>query len=99
MVDDHVHLLAEAREPKVLLLGHFDTVWPLGTVAQWPFSITGDIAVGPGIFDMKAGIVQLVAAVELLLDSTHVSVLFNNQFENRAATTTKETNNKKTHPH
>ncbi|MGS2811061.1 M20/M25/M40 family metallo-hydrolase [Nocardia sp. MW-W600-9] len=86
LVGDHVHLLAETREPKVLLLGHFDTVWPLGTVAQWPFSITGDIAVGPGIFDMKAGIVQLVAAVELLPDSSQVSVLLTSDEEVGSAT-------------
>jgi glutamate carboxypeptidase len=42
----------------VLLLGHIDTVWPLGTIARWPFTVTGGRATGPGAFDMKAGLVQ-----------------------------------------
>lgn len=37
-----------------LLLGHYDTVWPMGTLAEWPFEIREDMATGPGIFDMKA---------------------------------------------
>ncbi len=76
-----VHLLAEAEHPKVLLLGHFDTVWPVGTTARWPFSITDGIASGPGTFDMKAGIVQAIAAIELLADSSHVSVLLTSDEE------------------
>ncbi|MGI5170969.1 M20/M25/M40 family metallo-hydrolase [Spirillospora sp. CA-253888] len=83
---DRVHLLAAAREPRILLLGHFDTVWPLGTLAGWPFSITDDVAVGPGVFDMKAGIVQLLAALELVRDSSHVSVLLTSDEEIGSAT-------------
>lgn len=52
------HVLWRRGEPKVLLLGHFDTVWPAGTVARWPFSSDGRRATGPGIFDMKGGLVQ-----------------------------------------
>ena len=52
--------------PRVLLLGHFDTVWPRGTVARWPFQVEGDIATGPGAFDMKAGIVQALFATAAL---------------------------------
>lgn len=39
-----------------LLVGHLDTVWPVGTLAERPFRISGDRATGPGVFDMKAGI-------------------------------------------
>lgn len=42
----------------VLLLGHMDTVFPVGTAAQRPFRIEGDMAYGPGVADMKAGIVM-----------------------------------------
>ncbi|HJT38255.1 MAG TPA: M20/M25/M40 family metallo-hydrolase, partial [Actinomycetota bacterium] len=53
------HLLWRfGEEVRVLLLGHFDTVWPTGTLARWPFTVTDDRATGPGVFDMKAGIVQ-----------------------------------------
>jgi len=47
----------------LLLLGHLDTVWPLGTLAGWPFSVSGDVATGPGCFDMKAGLVQGICAL------------------------------------
>lgn len=47
----------------VTFLCHYDTVWPAGTLDQWPFSINGDRATGPGIFDMKAGLVQAVWAL------------------------------------
>src|SRR5687768_1636039 len=48
--------------PRVLVLGHYDTVWPVGTLAARPFAVTDDRASGPGIFDMKAGIVQALFA-------------------------------------
>jgi glutamate carboxypeptidase len=50
----------------VLLLAHYDTVWPLGTLAAWPFTVDGDRATGPGIFDMKSGLVHAVWALRAL---------------------------------
>jgi glutamate carboxypeptidase len=50
----------------VLLLGHFDTVWPLGTLAQMPFRIDSGRAFGPGVYDMKAGITMLIFALKAL---------------------------------
>lgn len=47
-----------------LLLGHYDTVWPLGTAAHRPFSIDGNIVRGPGVFDMKGGLAQIVLALK-----------------------------------
>jgi glutamate carboxypeptidase len=47
----------------VALIGHFDTVWPLGTVVDRPFRVEGDWVYGPGILDMKCGIVQGLGAV------------------------------------
>jgi glutamate carboxypeptidase len=47
----------------VLLLCHFDTVWPPGTLETFPFTVQDGIARGPGAFDMKAGIVQAIHAV------------------------------------
>lgn len=52
--------------PPVLLLCHYDTVWPLGTLDALPFAVFEDRATGPGIFDMKAGLVQAVWALRAL---------------------------------
>jgi glutamate carboxypeptidase len=60
---------------RVLLLGHLDTVWPLGTLARWPFEVQGDRVTGPGVFDMKAGVVQLLAAASELDDRDGIWVL------------------------
>jgi glutamate carboxypeptidase len=50
----------------VLVLGHFDTVWPVGRLAVTPFTVAGDLATGPGVFDMKGGLVALLYALRLL---------------------------------
>ena len=47
-----------------LLLGHLDTVWPAGTLAEIPFSVEEGVAKGPGAFDMKAGIAVAIAVLE-----------------------------------
>src|SRR5690242_10131845 len=47
------HLRWRFGTPRVLLVGHLDTVWPLGTLARWPFAQENGRATGPGIFDMK----------------------------------------------
>lgn len=49
-----------------LVLGHYDTVYPTGTLAKTPFRISDGKAYGPGTFDMKAGIVQALFALEAL---------------------------------
>ncbi|MFI8436088.1 M20 family metallopeptidase [Streptomyces sp. NPDC079020] len=60
---------------RVLLLGHFDTVWPVGSLARHPFEVAGGRLTGPGCFDMKAGVVQLFHALSVLDDLDGVSVL------------------------
>jgi glutamate carboxypeptidase len=52
--------------PLQLLLGHLDTVWPVGTLSHMPFKVDGDIIHGPGVFDMKGGLVMLLLALEAL---------------------------------
>lgn len=51
-------------QPEILLLGHLDTVWPIGTLESIPFAVNGDRITGPGVFDMKAGVVQGWAALK-----------------------------------
>jgi glutamate carboxypeptidase len=53
-------------DPAQLMLGHYDTVWPLGTLRDMPFVADGDVVHGPGVFDMKGGIVQALLALETL---------------------------------
>ncbi|MBI4479058.1 MAG: M20 family metallopeptidase [Acidobacteria bacterium] len=65
------HLRAEFQFAKknarqILLLGHMDTVWELGTLARMPFRVRRSRAYGPGAFDMKAGIVIALYALEAL---------------------------------
>nr|WP_090945786.1 M20 family metallopeptidase [Nonomuraea jiangxiensis] len=69
----------------VLLLCHYDTVWPTGTLAGWPFTVVDGKATGPGVFDMKTGLVQSIWAVrglrELGLPHPSVRFLFNGDEE------------------
>jgi glutamate carboxypeptidase len=71
----HVHWRG-GTDSRVLLLGHHDTVHPLGALAARPFAIHDGIATGPGVFDMKAGIVQAVHAVAGLSSTNGVEMLF-----------------------
>lgn len=52
--------------PYQLLVGHVDTVWPVGTLERMPVRRDGDRLTGPGVFDMKAGLVQLIHALRFL---------------------------------
>ncbi|WP_439657139.1 M20 family metallopeptidase [Lentzea sp. HUAS TT2] len=60
---------------KVLLLGHHDTVWPIGTLERIPFSVAGGVLRGPGCFDMKTGVVMIFHAVAALGSPDGVTVL------------------------
>ena len=51
---------------RIVLVGHMDTVWPRGTLERAPFRIDADKAFGPGVFDMKAGLVQMLGAISAL---------------------------------
>jgi glutamate carboxypeptidase len=59
----------------VLILGHHDTVFPAGTLDQRPFNVENGRATGPGVFDMKAGIVQAIHAVASINDRSGVEIL------------------------
>lgn len=54
---------ADRYQTWVTVLCHYDTVWPAGTLSEWPPTVDGDIFTGPGAFDMKSGLVQFVWAV------------------------------------
>jgi glutamate carboxypeptidase len=60
---------------RVLLLAHHDTVWPLGSLATHPFSVTGGVLRGPGCFDMKTGLVLALHAAAVLGAPAGVTIL------------------------
>ncbi|MCA1586079.1 MAG: M20 family metallopeptidase [Acidobacteria bacterium] len=60
---DHVRAEFGAGNRQVLLLGHIDTVWPIGQLARMPLRREGDRLYGPGVFDMKAGLAIATLAV------------------------------------
>lgn len=64
------HLLAREiggrDKPHQLLLGHCDTVWPPNTLETMPLEIDGNIMRGPGVYDMKAGLVQMLWALKTI---------------------------------
>ncbi|MEV0321545.1 M20 family metallopeptidase [Streptomyces sp. NPDC050658] len=70
----HVHW-SGGGEPKVLILGHHDTVFPLGTLERRPFTVADGRATGPGVFDMLGGLVQAVHGIAALDDRTGVEIL------------------------
>ena len=73
-VGPHIHWVG-GPDPRVLILGHHDTVHPVGTLARLPFTTNDGIGRGPGIFDMKAGIVQALHGVAALTDRSHIEIL------------------------
>jgi glutamate carboxypeptidase len=64
--------------PRILLIGHLDTVWDLGTLERMPVLVKGETAFGPGIFDMKAGIVICMSALSFLREQglNHPEIVF-----------------------
>jgi len=58
----------EAGRPYQLLLGHSDTVWPVGTLEEMPVVVEDGEMRGPGVFDMKGGLVQMIFALRALHD-------------------------------
>ncbi|GAA1120355.1 M20 family metallopeptidase [Kribbella jejuensis] len=63
VLDGRTHLRWRlGARPRILLLGHHDTVWPLGSLAIRPFSVEGGVLRGPGCFDMKAGLAMAIHA-------------------------------------
>jgi len=77
----------------VVFLGHLDTVFPRGTVKERPFSIQGDRAMGPGVDDMKGGVVMNMMAAaalkELGLLDFPVTLVFSCDEEMGAPTSTR----------
>ena len=77
------HLLAHKKgtgDKEVMIIGHMDTLFPVGTATARPFTIRDDKAYGPGVLDMKGGITIALFALEALYESgwndKNVTILF-----------------------
>lgn len=69
---------------RVLLLGHLDTVWPIGTLKSMPWRVSAGKIYGPGVLDMKCGVVMALEAVDVLQTlglSPPVTLLLNSDEE------------------
>ena len=75
VIDGRTHLRWRFGDPVVLLLGHHDTVWPVGSLRPLPFGLDDGVLRGPGCFDMKTGVVMALHAVAALPDRTGISIL------------------------
>jgi glutamate carboxypeptidase len=86
------HLLAQFRDrgslnnsEQQLLIGHCDTVWPMGTLKEMPLAVEDNIVRGPGVFDMKGGLTQILFALKTVaalgLDMAVVPIIFVNSDE------------------
>jgi glutamate carboxypeptidase len=81
VIDGVTHLRWTFGTPRVLLVGHHDTVWPMGSLETHPWSVVDGIARGPGVLDMKAGLVQMFHALASLPSPDGVCVLINGDEE------------------
>ncbi|GLY06771.1 M20/M25/M40 family metallo-hydrolase [Actinoplanes sp. NBRC 101535] len=71
---DHLIWTLPARNTDggpILLLSHYDTVWPVGTLAELPWTVDGDVIRGPGVYDTKAGLAALLTAVRTIAGGPH----------------------------
>lgn len=74
----------KSTKKPILLLGHLDTVWPLGTLAKMPWKESATKIEGPGTLDMKAGVIMALAAIEALRTlkiSRPITLLLNSEEE------------------
>jgi len=78
-----------AKNPKIVLLCHLDTVWPKGSF-QPTWKIEADIATGPGVFDMKAGFIQALYAVSQVSGAQENVALVATTDEETGSATSKE---------
>lgn len=86
----HVRADFPGEGPPLVLVGHSDTVWPEGTLATMPFTVEGDHAHGPGVYDMKACLVLLLAAIDEAADRRRALRVFVTADEEQGSRTAHE---------
>lgn len=87
MIDGRAHLRWRfPGEPRILVLGHHDTVWPVGSLDEFPAEADEETLAGPGSFDMKAGLVIAFHALGRLGDLAGITLLVTGDEEPGSAT-------------
>lgn len=86
VIEGRTHLRWSFGRPRVMVLGHHDTVWPLGTLRRLPAAVHNGIMRGPGCFDMKSGVVLALHAISALSDRNGVCLLITGDEEPGSAT-------------
>lgn len=81
--------LRKKAQPVQLLLGHCDTVWPVGTLQEMPIKEDAGTLAGPGVYDMKAGLTQIIFALRTIqnlgLLCSHTPVILINSDEEKGS--------------
>jgi glutamate carboxypeptidase len=65
---EYPRLKPRERKEQILILTHADTVWPVGKIKDMPFYISGKKVFGPGVLDMKAGLVMAISSLRAIHD-------------------------------
>ncbi len=63
---EYPRLKPKERREQILILTHVDTVWPVGKIKEMPFYISGNKVFGPGVLDMKAGLVMAISSLKAI---------------------------------
>jgi glutamate carboxypeptidase len=82
---EYPRLKPKERKEQILILTHIDTVWPVGKIKEMPFYISGTKVFGPGVLDMKAGLVMAISSLraihELNIEPPNKIAVFMNSAE------------------
>ena len=65
---EYPSLKSKTRKEQILILTHVDTVWPVEKIKEMPFYVSGNKVFGPGVLDMKAGLVMAVSSLKAIHD-------------------------------
>lgn len=88
---DHIYGELGDGEKSTIIVGHYDTVFPLGTLEKMPFKVLNGKAYGPGVLDMKGGIIMAYFAIKALLElgvmpKKKIGIFFNGDEESGSFT-------------
>jgi glutamate carboxypeptidase len=87
---NHVRADLAGEGPPLVVVGHSDTVWPEGTLASMPFTVEGELARGPGVYDMKGCLVLMLTAIDEAVDRQRALRVFVTADEEQGSRTARD---------